>query len=218
MPNSTQTAVWLVLMLAAACGGAATTKSPDVPAASAGDEPPPAAAASAEPVSVNDATRTPRRGSLVVRAEVDGRAVNARARVAAADRVLEVTTGENIDLEPGTYQVEVSISDPSVLADKPTQRLGVFVESSQEASAVASFPWAKVQLNVLVGGRSQPGAQVKLLRGGQVVAELKSGAAHQLISPGKYEADVLLRGSTIRVKGLVFLESATQSVPVRAQL
>jgi hypothetical protein len=59
---------------------------------------------------------------------------------------------------------------------------------------------------------------VKLIRGGAVVAELKSGESPQTISPGKYEADVLLRGRTIHVTGLNFMESAEQTVPVRAQL
>jgi hypothetical protein len=71
---------------------------------------------------------------------------------------------------------------------------------------------------VLVGGRSQGSVPVRLLRNGETVAELKSGTTPQAISPGKYEADVMLRGRTIHVTGLVILEGAEQTVPVRAQL
>jgi hypothetical protein len=81
-----------------------------------------------------------------------------------------------------------------------------------------TFRWAKIRLDVQVGGHSQRGVPVKLMRAGEVVAELKSGEPLQAISPGKYEADVLLHGRTIHVTGLQFLEGAEQTVPVRAQL
>ena len=103
------------------------------------------------------------------------------------------------------------------MADRPKQTREVFLKPGEDARVEATFPWARVQLNVLVGGRSQAGVPVKLLRDGEVVAELKGGAKHTAITPGKYEADVLLRGATIRVTGLLFPESATQTVPVRVK-
>jgi hypothetical protein len=74
-----------------------------------------------------------------------------------------------------------------------------------------------VQLDVRVNGRSQPGAIVQLLRNGELVAELKSGAPPAPITPGRYEADVLLKGAKIRVKGLQFPEGGTQTVPVNVR-
>jgi hypothetical protein len=112
----------------------------------------------------------------------------------------------------------VTVAETQALLDKPTQNLSVFVESGKSTPVDVTFRWAKVRLDVLVGGRSQGKVPVKLFRGGEAVAELQSGTAPQAISPGKYEADVLLRGRTIHVTGLVFLEGAEQTVPVRAQL
>ena len=60
--------------------------------------------------------------------------------------------------------------------------------------------------------------EIKLIRNGNVVAQVKSGAPAFLVSPGNYEADVPVRGKTVRVKGLVFFEGTEQVVPVRAQL
>jgi hypothetical protein len=93
----------------------------------------------------------------------------------------------------------------------------VFLEAGKTTQVEATFPWAKVQLNVLVRGKSQPGVLVKLLRNGEVVAQMKGGAKPVAITPGKYEADVMLKGTTIRVKGLFFPDGATQTVPVRVQ-
>jgi hypothetical protein len=135
----------------------------------------------------------------------------------ASDPPIEGVTGEEIGAPSGTLQAVVTVTDDTVLLDKPSQTLEVFIEPGKVAKVQASFPWAKVQLNVLVGGRSQPGVLVKLLRGGRQVAELKSSSEH-LITPGKYEADVMLHGAALRVKGLVFLEGAVQTVPVRAQM
>jgi hypothetical protein len=134
------------------------------------------------------------------------------------DRPIEGVTGEEISAPAGTLQTVVTVTDDKVLLDKPSQTLDVFIESGKLSKVQARFPWSKVQLNVVVAGRAQAGATVRLLRGGQVVGELKSGSEHKFISPGKYEADVILHGTSLRVKGLVFLEGAVQTVPVRAQM
>jgi hypothetical protein len=223
MPNSARSRVWLVqgfmfgaALAAVSCGGSTPPAAEATPpAASAGDEPEPVAAA--EPVTPPPAAAPSGRGSLVVSAQVDGKAVPAQVKL-AGDQPIEGVTGEEISAPSGTRQVVVTVTDDKVLLDKPSQTLEVFIEPGKLAKVQASFPWAKVQLNVLVGGRSQPGVLVKLLRGGQQVAELKSGREHQFISPGKYEAEVIRRGAALRVKGLVFLEGAVQTVPIRAQM
>jgi hypothetical protein len=158
------------------------------------------------------------RGSVVVTAKVNGQPVAARVKVLDGSSKLEGATGESISLPAGTQRISVTVAETQALLDKPTQNLSVFVESGKSTPVDVTFRWAKVRLDVLVGGRSQGKVPVKLFRGGEAVAELQSGTAPQAISPGKYEADVLLRGRTIHVTGLVFLEGAEQTVPVRAQL
>jgi hypothetical protein len=164
-------------------------------------------------------TRDTGSGSMNVRALVAGQVVAARVRVLdeAGKIASEGESGTPIALRAGSHKIELQISDAASLADTPKQIREVFLESGKTTQVEATFPWAKVTLNVLVGGRSQNGIPVKLLRNGAVVAEMKSGAKPAAITPGKYEADVLMKGTTIRVKGLLFPEGATQTVPVRVQ-
>jgi hypothetical protein len=176
-----------------------------------GDEPPP------EPDVTSPRANTGR-GSVVVTAKVNGQPVAARIKILDGSSKLEGATGESITLPVGTQRISVTVAESQALLDKPTQNLSVFVEPGKSTPVDVTFRWAKVRLDVLVGGRSQGKVPVKLFRGGESVAELQSGTAPQAISPGKYEADVLLRGRTIHVTGLVFLEGAEQTVPVRAQL
>jgi len=158
------------------------------------------------------------RGSVVVTAKVNGQPVAARVKILDGSSKLEGATGESISLPAGTQRISVTVAETQALLDKPTQNLSVFIEPGKSTPVEVTFRWAKVRLDVLVGGRSQGKVPVKLFRGGAAVAELQSGTAPQAISPGKYEADVLLRGRTIHVIGLVFLEGAEQTVPVRASL
>lgn len=186
------------------------------PAASEGDEPPPNAAMTQpanEPVPANTG-----RGRLVVQSKIDGKIVQAHARMLLqGDYTFDFEAGEEVSAGAGTQRIDVTLSDNSVLLDKPTRRLEVFIEPDKLARAAAVFPWAKVQLNVLLHGSVQPPTTVKLVRNGAVVAEVKSGAPAFMISPGNYEADVLVRGKTVRVKDLVFFENTEQVVAVRAQ-
>jgi hypothetical protein len=157
--------------------------------------------------------------SVDVRALVAGQVVPVHIRVfdETGKVAMEAESGAPIALRAGSHRIELQISDAAALADKPKQTREVFLEPGKTTLVEATFPWAKVQLNVLVGGRSQAGVPVKLLRNGEVVAQMKGGAKPAAITPGKYEADVLLKGTTIRVKGLLFPEGATQTVPVRVQ-
>jgi hypothetical protein len=158
--------------------------------------------------------------SVLVRALVNGRAVAAHVRVLDANggAAIEAVAGDApLELLAGTYRAEVTVDDAAVLADRPTQSLAVFVPPGKQTLIEATFPWSKIQLNVIAQGRSFNGTTVRLMRGGVVVAEMKSGAQPALISPGKYEADVLLHGATIHVKGLLFPENGAQTVPVHVQ-
>jgi hypothetical protein len=158
--------------------------------------------------------------SVLVRAIVNGRTVAAHVRVLDANGgiVIEGVAGDApLELRAGTYRAEVTIDDAAVLADRPTQSLAVFVPPGKQTLIEATFPWSKIQLNVIARGLSANGTTVRLMRGGVVVAEVKSGAQAVLISPGKYEADVLLHGATIHVQGLLFPENGAQIVPVHVQ-
>jgi hypothetical protein len=158
-------------------------------------------------------------GNVNVRVLVAGQVVPAHIRIfdASGNVASEAESGTPISLRAGSHRIELQVSDAASMADTPKQGREIFLEAGKTIEVEATFPWAKIQLNVMVHGRSQPGVVVKLLRNGQVVAEMKGGAKPTAITPGKYEADVMLKGMTIRVKGLMFLEGATQTVPVRVQ-
>jgi hypothetical protein len=136
----------------------------------------------------------------------------------SGEKRAEASAGEPINLPAGNYDLEVAITDAAVMADKPTQKRELVLQAGQNAQVEARFLWAKVTLDVRINGRSQPGAKVQLLRNEEVVAEMKSGAPPTPITPGRYEADVLLKGAKIRVKGLQFPDSATQTVPVNVRM
>jgi hypothetical protein len=203
-----------------ASGSAATHEGP--PAASAGEETSPA---EPEPIADEAPVDEPEPPLASGPASVTLTAVVADQPVPADVRVLdesgkvasEGAAGDRITLPAGNYQMEISIRDAAALADRPTQKRALLLKPGDDARLEARFRWAKVTLNVLVGGRAQAGANVKLLRDGEVVAEMKSGAPPAAITPGRYEADVSLKGTVIRVKGLQFPEGATQTVPVRVQ-
>jgi hypothetical protein len=220
----------IVLLLAATtvgCGSGA-------PAPAADEETPPAATAGAEntpePPSAEEASEAPPEseppvaatgpGTLLLTASVAGKTVPAVVRVLdpSGEKRAEVSAGEPVNLPAGNYDLEVAITDAAVMADKPTQKRELVLHAGQNAQVEARFRWAKVTLDVRINGRSQPGAKVQLLREEEVVAEMKSGAAPTPITPGRYEADVLLKGAKIRVKGLQFPDSATQTVPVNVRM
>ena len=192
-------------LFAIGCGANDLTLANELPpAASVGDEPPPQVAP-ARPLKQ-------KYGSVMVRAFVRDSPVSGRVRFLDAARLVEADTGEAVQLEAGTQDVEVTLDASAGLLDKPSQRLQVFVVPQEQAIASAYFPWSKVAFTVYVQGRSQTGVPIKLLRDARVVAELRSGAAPQALSPGKYGAQVQLRGRTISVDRVSLLEGATQVI------
>jgi hypothetical protein len=196
------------------CGGSGRT-SDLAPAASAGDEPPPTAA---EPASTEP--EKPARGRIVVeKATCAGQPVAVRGRMPIErELVVDFDVGQEFSAEAGTRHIEVTMLDDILMVDKPTLQLEVPVEPNKLAKVNAVFPWAKVQLELLVRGTVQPPTPIKLIRKGNVVAEVKSSSPAFLVTPGNYEAEATVRGKKVRVKGLVFFEGTDQKVPVRAEL
>jgi hypothetical protein len=215
----------LLLATTVGCGSAPPAPPAESPpAATAGaentPEPPAEVAAEPEPEPEARVAAPTGRGTLILVASIAGKNVPATVRVtdASGEERAQGNSEEPITLPAGNYSLEVSIKDANVMADRPTQRRDLVLQGGQNAQVEARFKWAKVQLDVRINGRSQPGAKVQLLREDEVVAEMKSGAAPTPITPGKYEADVLLKGAKIRVKGLQFPDSATQTVPVNVRM
>jgi hypothetical protein len=224
-----RTALVSLILLATSLGcssGQPNPRSEVPPAASAGDEftpeTPVAAPANEEAPRADEAAPVRASGpaTLTLVALVAGKTAAATVRVLdeRGERQAEASSGMPITLPAGNYKLEVAITDAAIMADKPTQQRELRLEPGQTLQVEANMAWAKVQLDVRVNGRSQPGARVQLLRAGEVVAEMKSGAAPVPISPGRYEADVLLKGAKIHVTGLQFPEAATQTVPVNVRL
>jgi hypothetical protein len=199
-------------LFALGCGAGRDAQNPLPPAASVGDEPPPLAAP-AQPLKQ-------KYGSVIVHAYVRDAPVNGRVRFLDASHAqrslpMEAATGEVVQLESGTQNVEVTLDASAGLLDRPTQRMEVFITPHQQAEANAHFPWSKVAFTVFVQGRRQAGLPIKLLRNGQVVAELRSGSAPQALSPGKYEAQVQVHGRSLSVDRFSLLEGATQNIPLQ---
>ena len=61
--------------------------------------------------------------------------------------------------------------------------------------------------------------EVVLYRQGseEASATFRVSGEHVPITPGRYEADVKLRGHEIRVTNLAFMDGATQDIPVNIQ-
>jgi len=212
-----RTGFWLVsIVTCIGCGSgippAADTQSEAPSAVSSGGD------AVASPAAADSgADIKPGLARVVLRALVNGKPVAGHVRVldAGGKAQEEGPTGSELQLRAGSYSAEVSIDDAAALADRPTQVREIFLTPNKLTEIDADFPWSKIVLDVLVQGHSRSGVTVKLLRKDAPVATLKSGAQAVLISPGKYEADVMLPGNTIRVTGLMFPDNGAQTVPVR---
>lgn len=206
-----------LVLIALGCGGSGRGSETLVPAASAGDEPPPSAAVDDSEAKPARRASNADRGRIVINAKCAGQSVAAHAHMPIErGLVVDFEMGQEISAEAGTRHIEVTMTDDIILVDKPTIQLEVEVEPKKLSTVDLVIPWAKVQLNVLAHGTLQPPTAVKLLRRGELVAEVKSGGPAFLVTPGTYEAEVKLRGKTLRVKGLVFFEGTEQVVPVRA--
>jgi hypothetical protein len=218
----------LVCMLLAAFGCSGGGSSEPAPTASEGSEgsevaEAPAAEPSA-PESASEEEAIPMRRSgpakLTLDAVVQGKSVPAKVRLLAADgsEAASGETGQALNVQSGEYTLEVEIVDDDALLDKPTQKRQLTVNAGDELNEKAEFPWSKVTLNVRVNGKLDRGAKVILLRDGQEVAKVKSGAPLAPISPGRYEAVVETRGAKIEVKGMLFPEGGSETMPVDVRM
>lgn len=205
------------LVAVAACGGGESAQVAPQPAPmheaqTSGDEPEPAAPA---PQAEEIPMRTSGPAQITVTAQVRGEPIAATVRLSGEDgNVVEGKAGERLSLQSGTYALEVSVTDASKLADKPTERRDVVIEAGADLTENVEFPWSKVQLNVKVNGTFDAKAVVRLIRQGAEVAKVPSGGDYIMLSPGRYKAEVQTRGTSIEVPELMFPEGATRDVPV----
>lgn len=214
----------VVPLLMLGCGSASSeprSSAIEPPAASSGDEATPEPSETVAEPAVEEPALAPAQGpaTITVVADIANKPIVANVRVLddQGDIKAQAKAGDAMTLPSGNYKLEIEIPDASIMADRPTQMRELRLTPGQNPNVEAHFRWAKVQLDVRVNGHSQPGAHVQLLRNGENVAEMKSGAAPVPITPGRYEADVLLKGAKIRVQGLLFPDSATQTVPVNVR-
>jgi hypothetical protein len=144
--------------------------------------------------------------------------VDVRLLGAGGQEVASGGSGDALQVSSGDYDMQVTVRDAAALADKPTQRRKLTLSPGDDLHEHVDFPWAMIQLNVIVNGTPDRAAVVQLTREGTTVAVFKSGAEPVAISPGRYSAQVKTHGASIEVPSLMFPEGATQSVPVRVQM
>lgn len=222
--NDRRACAWVLLSLLCGAGCASSAKNGAAGAdASGGGEATAAPSAEAnehpgERAAVQARESGP--ASLTLDAQVRGKSVPAKVRLLSADgsEAASGEAGQPIEVQSGQYTLEVSISDEAALIDKPTQRRELVVNAGDELREKAEFPWSMVQLNVRVNGKLDKGAKVILLRDDKEVATVKSNAAPAAITPGRYEAVVETRGARIEVKGILFPDSGSETMPVDVRM
>jgi hypothetical protein len=205
------------------CGGDPTEPATAEPSAGSelpSDEPAAEPVAEASEPAPEIPTRTSGPAKLTLEAQVRGKSVPAKVRLIAADGSEAATgeAGQPVALQSGEYTLEVEITDESALIDKPTQKRQLVINAGDELHEKAEFPWSMVTLNVRVNGRLDKNAKVILMRDGEEVATVSSGAAPAPISPGRYEAVVQTRGARIEVKGMLFPEGGTENKPIDVRM
>jgi hypothetical protein len=213
-------------VLSLGCGGGGAQGAEPEPESSAGDE----VAEAAEPAAEAGDTeaepsedipmRTSGPAKLTLDAQVRGKSVPAKVRLLAADgsEAAKGETGQTIALQSGEYTLDVAITDDEAMLDTPTQKRTLTVNPCDELNEKAEFPWSMVALNVRVNGKLDRNAKVILMRDGEEVATVRSGAPPAAISPGRYEAVVETRGARIDVKGMLFPEGGTESKPIDVRM
>jgi hypothetical protein len=138
---------------------------------------------------------------------------------ADGNTVAEGRSGQSFTVRPGAYTVIAQIEDERVMIDKPQHSEEVQVPASEEPHTIqVSVPIARVRLVVRRNNRPLNNPQVTLFRqSGEEVATFRAGNDHIAITPGRYEADVVTGRDRIRVRGLTFMDGATQNIPVNIQ-
>jgi hypothetical protein len=201
------------------CGGAQPPAAETGPVEEPSAAVEPAVADELEPVEEQEAPAEPARGpaSISVTAKVVGQAVAGRVRILneAGEAIAEGDAGQSISVQSGYYTVEVRVTDESALVDKPARTMEVKLLPGAQSRQEMSFPWCKVRVVVRVKGAKARKAEVKLLRNGEHVATLQSGAEQYVpISPGHYQAEVKSGDLVTTLDDVMFPEGATRDVPI----
>ena len=162
----------VLALIALSCGGSSQVAAATAaPGASAGDEPPPNA------TMTNPAPEPskPARGRIVVQAKCRGKLIAAHGRMPIErELVVDFEMGQEFSAEAGTRHIEVTPGQHySRRQTDPAARC--VCRARKLAKVAAVFPWAKVQLNLVVNGSVQPATPIKLIRQGNVVAEVQVG-------------------------------------------
>ena len=154
--------------------------------------------------------------SITVEATVNGEALGAKVRLVGADGGLaaEGTAGQKLLVTSGSYSLEVEVTDAAKLVDTPTEKREITLAPGGDIVESVKFPFARITLNVRVNGTLNKSAVVRILRQGAQVAEFKSAADPVAISPGRYQAEVKVKGALIKVPELMFPQGATRAMPV----
>jgi hypothetical protein len=199
------------------CGGAQPQAEEAAPFGEEGFAEP--GAAEPEPFEEEEAPAEPARGpaSISVTPKVVGQAVSGSVKIVneAGETVAEGSAGQNINVQSGHYTVEVRVTDEKTLADRPTRTMEVDLQPGAQARQEMSFPWCKVRVIVRVKGKKTGRATVKLLRNGEHVATLQSGAQQYVpLSPGRYQAEVKSGGLVTTLDEVMFPEGGTRDVPI----
>ncbi len=172
-----------------------------------------------EPVEGEEPVAAPASGpaSIAVTPKVAGQAVAGRVQIVneAGETVAEGSAGQSFTVKSGSYTVQVQVTDEKALADRPTRTMEVDLQPGAQSKQEMSFPWCKVRVVVRIKGKKARKAEVKLIRGGEHVATLQSGAAqHVPLSPGHYQAEVTSGGTMTKLDDVMFPEGSTRDVPI----
>jgi hypothetical protein len=137
----------------------------------------------------------------------------------AGETAAEGPAGQAFTVQSGSYQVTATIGDASVLIDTPSQTQDAQLVPGEPQTVEVRFMRAMVHLAVTRNGRPIRHPEVTLFRQGsdEPAATFRVSNDHVPISPGRYEADVKIRGHEIRVSGLIFPDGATQNIPVNIE-
>lgn len=192
---------------------------PPVPDPSAGSDV--AAAEPAPEIEASEPAPTPREpASITVKATVKGMTAASTVRLLAEDgsAAAEGQGGDKLTVAAGTYTLEVQVTDETLLVDRPTKTSEVTLEAGRAIEQEVPFPWARIKLTVQVNGKPDSSALVRIFRKGAVAAEIRSGSDYVNVSPGRYKAQVKVRGAEIDVDEIMFPEGATREMPVPVAL
>ena len=208
-----------IVLLAVACGGGGEPAEP--PGASIeteGGEALPSPTADSEAASPTAVSPTPS-GPSTIRFDVKvaGEPVGAEISILRGGEVVASgQAGQPITTESGDYEMAIKVTDG--LVDHPVEHGQLTLEAGADVAQTIELAWARIQVQVRINGRATKSATVDVMRDGEVVATLKSGAPHVLISPGRYQAIVKARGAKMEVPELMFPSEATRTVPVSVKM